>query len=58
MTEESIGTEYLGDGVYASFEYGQVKLATERADGRHVIFLEKEVMDRLINYVKEKGMIR
>lgn len=43
--------EYLGDGVYASFDGFMVKLETERAEGTHEIYLEPSVLAELSRYV-------
>jgi hypothetical protein len=58
MNEVKIGEIYLGDGVYGSVQYDQIKLVTESMGGRNIIFLEVEVLDRLINYAREKGLIK
>lgn len=51
-----IEPQYLGDGVYASFnDRGQIVLTTgdhREAQADAVIFLEPEVMEALINYAK------
>lgn len=44
--------EYIGDGVYAEIEHGMLKLSTERLEGTHAIYLEKNVYDNLVDYVK------
>jgi len=42
--------EYLGDGVYASFDGYQIWLKTERETGWHEIALEPPVFERLLEY--------
>lgn len=49
--------EYLGDGVYASFDGFQIWLAVN--DHRNqVIAIEPNVLSRLIEYAKKKDMIK
>ena len=43
--------EYLGDGVYASFDGYQIWLRTPRENGDHTIALEPEVLRALKEYV-------
>jgi hypothetical protein len=42
--------EYIGDGVYASFDGYTVWLHTDRAGGRHWLALEPEVMRSLNDF--------
>lgn len=42
--------EYLGDGVYASFDGGQVWLHLNSHDSRPLIALEPSVLDALNEY--------
>ena len=44
--------EYLGDGVYASFDGYQIWLRTEREAGWHVIALEPPVWTALEGYMR------
>jgi hypothetical protein len=46
MTEE-----YLGDGLYASFDGWQIKLRAPREDGDHVVFLDMTTWVHLHAYV-------
>lgn len=41
---------YVGDGVYASFEKGMIKLRTQRSNGEHYIYLEPEVYMALAEF--------
>lgn len=44
---------YIGDGVYASYSGGMIKLRTDR-DGRdEVIWLEPEVFSDLVAFAKQ-----
>ena len=45
--------QYLGDGVYADMENGMIKLTTENGiEATNTIYLEEEVYEALLNYVK------
>ncbi len=46
---------YLGDGVYADYEYGQIILTTDAGGERPTnrIVLEPEVYFALVEYVKK-----
>jgi hypothetical protein len=48
---------YLGDGLYASLEYGMVKLRAPRPSGDHEVFLEPEVLQNFIDYLKAKRIL-
>lgn len=41
---------YLGDGAYVEVENGMLRLSCDRENGTHVIYLEPEIMQRLIEY--------
>lgn len=43
--------EYIGDGVYVSVEYGDLKLETDRSGVIHWIVLEPQVYRALQEYV-------
>ena len=43
--------EYIGDGVYVSFQYGDVTLETDRSGITHWIVLEPEVYEALVAVV-------
>lgn len=45
---------YLGDGLYASFDGWQFTLRAPRATGDHYVALEPIVLERFMEYVKEK----
>ena len=49
--------EYLGDGVYASFDGYQIWLAANHHENR-VIAVEPEVLLRLIEYAQKLGVLR
>ncbi|MDE2097120.1 MAG: hypothetical protein KGL39_07730 [Patescibacteria group bacterium] len=49
--------EYLGDGVYASFDGYQIWLAANHHENR-VVALEPEVMMHLIEYAAKIGMLK
>jgi hypothetical protein len=44
--------EYLGDGLYASFDGWQVCLRAPREEGDHVVYLEPSVVHALTEYFK------
>jgi hypothetical protein len=46
--------EYLGDGLYASFDGWMFRLWTERENGVHEVFLEPSVVARFNAYAKHK----
>ena len=53
MSEEH--TEYyLGDGLYASFDAGVVKL---RAEDDHIVYLDPYVLREFIAFIKEAGYV-
>ena len=47
MTEE-----YLGDGLYVSYDGGQFCLRAPRDNDDHVVYLDESVLALFINYVK------
>jgi hypothetical protein len=49
---------YLGDGLYASWDGFQVKLRAPREHGDHEVYLEPVVLDMLITWLAELGVIR
>ncbi len=55
MTEKE---EYLGDGLYASFDGYQIKLRAPREFGDSVVFLETGVLLSLIRYAKRQEIIK
>lgn len=44
--------EYLGDGLYASFDGWQFCLRTPRENGDHVVYLEPHVLKAFDQYRK------
>lgn len=44
--------EYLGDGVYVSVEYGDIKIETDRSGVTHWIVLGPSEYAALIEYVE------
>ncbi len=46
-------TYHLGDGLYASFDGYQICLRAPREDGDHVVFLEPQLWDILIEFAAE-----
>lgn len=51
---------YLGDGLYASIEgaTGMVKLRAPRCEGDHEVFLEDEVLDSFLDFLRKNGKLR
>lgn len=43
---------YLGDGVYASFDGGQIWLRAPREEGDHVVALEFPVLRNLVDFAR------
>jgi len=44
--------EYLGDGLYASFDGFMFKLRAPRPDGDHAVFLEPNILESFNDYVR------
>lgn len=44
--------QYLGDGLYASFDGYQIRLRAPREDGDHVVFLDSETCTAFLEWVK------
>ena len=51
MPEET----YLGDGLYASLQYGMIKLRAPREDGDHYVCLEPHIYQALRRYAVTVG---
>lgn len=52
----SIQKEYIGDGVYADYAYGQIILTTENGiETTNTIYLEPEVLAALADYMRRAG---
>jgi hypothetical protein len=49
--------EYLGDGLYVETDDFMIKLSTERENGTHYVFLEPEVIDALLRYLRKQKII-
>lgn len=49
---------YIGDGVYASYSGGMIKLTTERDGRTETIWLEPETFDALVTFSKQFWTIR
>ncbi len=47
---------YIGDGVYISNDGWHVILDTERENGTNQIYLEPELITRLLAYAMNRGM--
>jgi hypothetical protein len=45
--------EYLGDGLYASFDGWQIKLRAPREEGDHVVYLEPGVVYAFEKFARE-----
>ncbi len=52
------GEEYLGDGCYASFDGWQICLRAPRENGDHIVYLEPQLMSRLLSFAARVGMIQ
>lgn len=44
---------YLGDGLYASFNGGMIKLRAPRPEGDSEVYLEPEIFAALVEYGKK-----
>lgn len=49
----SMNKRYIGDGVYAEVENGQVKLTTETDEGLQTIYLDSKVLESLNRFVED-----
>jgi hypothetical protein len=49
----SLREEYLGDGLYASFDGWQFRLRAPREEGDHIVFLDPSVLAAFERYVKQ-----
>jgi hypothetical protein len=47
------GGNYLGDGLYASFDGYQIRLYTERGDGTHEVFLDDRTLAQFERFVAD-----
>ena len=45
--------EYLGDGLYASFDGWQIKLRAPRDGGDHEVYLDGHVFANLVEWAKQ-----
>lgn len=45
------GDTYLGDGLYASFDGDQICLWCERDSGKHMVYLDGQVLQAFERYV-------
>jgi hypothetical protein len=50
--------EYLGDGLYASFDGWQIRLRAPRENGDHVVFLEDGTLAAFLEYLKTLPITR
>lgn len=46
--------EYLGDGLYASYDGWQFRLWTERENGVHEVFLDPHALHNFIEFTKRE----
>lgn len=49
---------YLGDGLYASFDGWQFKLRAPRESGDHEVYLDPQILDAFISFVKKHKVDR
>jgi hypothetical protein len=47
---------YLGDGLYASFQHGSIKLRAPREGGDHIVFLEPDLYEALRAFARKVGV--
>lgn len=57
ITQQNTNHEHIGDGVYASFDGYQIWLDLRAQDDTTAIALEPSVMQHLVRYAKERGVI-
>lgn len=53
----NIPEEYLGDGLYASFDGYQIRLRAPRDHGDHEVYLEPPVLKAFLEYAMQIGAI-
>lgn len=44
---------YLGDGLYASYAEGQIKLRAPREGGDHEVYLDAQLMGNFLGFTEE-----
>jgi hypothetical protein len=57
-TESARPQEYIGDGVYASFDGNQIGLTVNDHRNPVAVYLESAVMCSLIDYARQVGMLK
>ena len=57
MDDKVTTEEYLGDGLYASFDGCQIVLRAPRIGGDHWVALEPGVIEAFIAYAQSVGVI-
>jgi len=48
---------YLGDGLYVSFDYYQIRLRAPRPDGDHEVFLDARALRAFLEYLRTNEII-
>lgn len=56
--ESDLKETYLGDGLYASVENDMIKLRAPHLVGDHVVYLEDQVQEAFMRYMKEHGIVK
>lgn len=49
--------EYIGDGVYVSFDGFSICIETGRDNGLHYIHMERSELQSLVNYAAKCGLV-
>lgn len=47
--------DYIGDGVYVSYQGFDIQISTPRSDGDHTVFLEPHVFAELVRFARRIG---
>lgn len=55
--QEKVQENYLGDGLYFSFDGEQIKLRAPRDGGDHVVYIEQTTFSSLLRYIRKIGWI-
>jgi hypothetical protein len=58
MTPRPFEEVYIGDGVYISLEAYGIRLRAPCEGGDHIVYLEPDVVDTLIEFVKNIGWLK
>ena len=55
---QKVRHDYLGDGLYASYDGWMITLRAPREEGDHWVGLEPEVFQALLRFAEKVGLLR